>query len=726
MSAVASERGRALGRTRRLTFEAILPHVLGLTDDDRGVHNAGGRLADFCKALPQPEARRGIRQLLDVVAALSVTTYRRLPDALDDAERAEFVERLFDPEDRWGPGLLDVVKRVAGPDFPSTRDLARFLKEVCNLAYYSSPASDRVTGFTPLWRQARVLAVAPEEAESEVWTRKRRRRIDHAAIRVRHAEGRGIDGSRLFANDGRPRVAVIGSGCGGAVAAARLAPHADVAIFEAGPRLHPRDFPTDGMAAMALLYDRGVLFPSRDQDLRVLAGRVVGGSSVINEGVTIRPRKTTLDHWLREGAGFDRAAMSAAIDAVEERQRFTEYAEDLLTTPSHVFAKGMASADLMVGLLRTDVATHAHMHAGQPHYQGDVRGSRCLACGYCNHGCRFGHHLSMDRTFLRDAEAAGARVHPNMPVKRLVAKRRGREDVRVTGLKIQGRAEIVEVDHVVLAAGAIGSPALLLRSMGRSPRGLGRIPGAHLVGQRLGFNYGTAVIGQWPDRHPIPGEAGQQVGFVASKPGDETYILENGWITPTIFSTLAPGVGREHREWMTKWDRVGFAVNTIGSPSDGRVDKNGGVSFAVSPHQMDIVWRSLADLVEGYLHAGAERVGLAGVRSVSDRDVFDSRWLGKRRELVARIREVAPTPEHLAFSSGHPQGGLVMNVDPEQGVVGPDFRVHGTDNLFVADASVFPSTITINPQWQVMAMGWLAGDAAAQAIRRRGPRSGPR
>lgn len=715
---MAVERGRALGRTRRRTFEVLLPYVLGLKPDDEGVALAGGRLVDFHKALPQKEAQLGIRQLLDIVGFVSVTRYLRPPALLTAAERETLVDRLFNPDDEWPAGLMDGIKRIAGKNFPSNRDLARFFKEVCNLAFYSSPAADAITGFEPLWKQARVLKVAPEEADSTVWTRQGRHRIDHDAIRVRHAAGRDIDVGRMFAHDGRPKVAILGSGCGGAVAAARLAPHFDVAVFEAGPRLHPRDFATDGMAAMALMYDRGVLFPTADQDLRVLAGRVVGGGSAINEGVSIRPRKRTLDSWLRGGAGFDRGALAAAIDAVEKRQRFTTYNRELLTTPSLHFAGGTeAAGELMVDLLSTDIATHARQHTRQPHDQSDVRGSRCLGCGYCNHGCRFGHHLSVERTFVRDAEASGARVHPNLPVQRLEASTGSDGRATVTGLVFEGRPGSVPVDHVVLAAGAIGTPALMLRSMRRSSA-LASIPAADRVGRGLGFNYGSAVVAQWADRLPVPGQAGLQVGFVATKPGDESFLIENGWITPTIFSTLAPGIGRAHREWMTKWDRLGFAVNTIGSPSSGWVDRRGGVHFSVDAGQMDLVHRTLADCVNAYLHAGATKVGLSGVRSAGSRDVFDPTWKGRRDAIAARLAEVAPTPEYLGFSSGHPQGGMAQNKDPARGVVDPEFRVHGTSNLFVSDASLFPSTITINPQWLVMAMAWVAGDAARAAILR--------
>ena len=68
------------------------------------------------------------------------------------------------------------------------------------------------------------------------------------------------------------------------------------------------------------------------------------------------------------------------------------------------------------------------------------------------------------------------------------------------------------------------------------------------------------------------------------------------------------------------------------------------------------------------------------------------------------------------LSSAHPQGGMRMHKDPELGVVSPSFRVHGASNLFVADASLFPSTIVVNPQWSVMSFGQVGAAHIAAHI----------
>lgn len=712
-----------LGRTRRQTYSVLLPHILGLALDDPHLAVAVGRFDDFLRVVPGKETAASVHQMLDAVAAFSFALYARPPGALTPEQVEDFYAKLFFPEANWPNNLLEVLRRLFGDNVPSVRDLSRTLRELCCVAYYGNPRTNKDTGFRPLWRNKAVLAVAPSEARARPFTRKHRTRLDLEAIEAALARGGDTPDDQLFAHDGRPKVAIIGSGCGGAVAASRLAADFDVAVFEAGPALRPDEFATDNLAAMALIFGRGLMYPTKDLDLRLLQARMVGGGSALNEGVSVRPRKTTLDHWQRIGTGLDREKLEAALEIVEQRQRFMPYADDVLTTPSLRFERGaQESPQLMVQRLRTDIATHAAQHEGQRWGRDGVRGESCLACGYCNFGCRFGHHLSVDRTFLKDALAAGAKLHPNTPVERLVLKQAGHGRWSVRGLKLERkpRGRPIEVDHVVLAGGAIGSPALLQRTLRAQPgvRALPTVKAGH-VGGNLGFNVGTSIWARWADAMPRPGWKGQQVGFIATKPGDETFILENGFAPPAVLSPIMPGVGKAHRHWMTNYPHTGMLVNTLGTPSDGRVDHRGRVSFKVGDGTMDIVHRSLAMMVDAYLHSGAEEVAISGLLAGDGTDeTFGPRWRGQEAKIRRRVEQLAPSAEHLAMGSGHSQGGLIMNRDPERGAVGEDYRVHGLDNAFVADISLFPTTITVNPQWLVMALGYTAAGRIGEEISR--------
>lgn len=459
----------SLGRVRRATFAALLPATLGLSPADAGrVPTAVGRLNDFHSVIPDRAAAEGITQALDVVAAFSVVLYGRLPARLDEQQVADFHQRLFFPDTAWPSNLLATARRIFGESVPSVRDIAKVWKELACIAWYGNPQSDQHTGFVPLWKRPQVLAVAPEEARARPYTRRARTRLDVPALRAALADN-DTPSTRLFRSDGRPRIAIIGGGPGGAIAASRLADVADVAVFEKGPDLRPADFPTDNLAGMSLMYENALLYPTRDLDLRLLYARVLGGGSTMNEGVSVRPRKTTLDAWQRGGMGFDRGALNHAIDAVERRQRFTEYQDQQLTEAAHRFFEGAQHLpQIQVQRLRSDVASLPRQHGGQD--RSGVRGEACLACGYCNYGCRFGHHLGIDRTYIRDLRKRGVPIHANCGVHRLVVRRlEGRWVVRGIKLSRSPRGRTVAVDGVVLAGGALGSAPILLRTATPSP-----------------------------------------------------------------------------------------------------------------------------------------------------------------------------------------------------------------------------------------------------------------
>ena len=702
--------GGRFGQGRGKTLALLMPKVLGLSDDDAAlIPHAVARMDAFVRSLRRPQANQ-LRLLFDGINLLCLSQYARLPRHLSEEELDDYADRLADPEHNWPRNVLDGLGRAFGNAVPSVRDLARALKEACALAWYGLPETNAHTGFVPLWQRPDVLAEDPESADATPYTTADRR----LPLTERVLEVRAVSTARsgFFAEDGRPKVAIIGAGPAGCIVAAELAATCDVAIFEAGPELKPRDFPIDAMAAMALVYERSLLYPSKDLDLRILQARVVGGGSAVNEGVAVRPRSSTLDHWARHGASLDRRLLDEGLAVAERRQRFAPYARDRLTTASERGELGARRAGLAVDLLRSDLATNLSQHdEGLP----DVIGSRCLGCGYCNHGCRFGHHLSVDRTFLADARKAGAQLHARTPVRRVVVK--GGGSTRATGIKLDqpGSGTFVPCDAVVLGCGALGSAPLLVRSLAHSPA-LGVLPTARAgrIGAGLGFNYGTPVFARWADDLPRPGYDGLQVGFIATKPGDDTFILENGFLPPSVLAPVVPGWGREHHRWMGEFGHFGMCVNTIGGHSEGRIDGEGQISYRIGPDAMGTIHESLAAMVNLYLHASADEVALSGlVRTDGRPKSFGPDFLGREREIRARVEQLAPTAEHLSLGSGHPQGGLSMNRDPARGAVGEDFRLHGVDNLFVADASIFPTTLTVNVQWLVMGLAW----SAAQAIR---------
>lgn len=712
-----------LTKRQRKTFGAVVPVMLGVGEDEQHlVGQAVRRLDQYIDALPRREAGDSVRELLTAVWWYSVVVHQGRPYKLDREELDKLCAEFIDADGTPLDTVLDFASDLFGQDrVPSMRDLGRSLREMCALAFYSNPQTTDLVQWRPPWRNENVQAIVGDIPEPSA-------DIDVDAIRRKHAEHVGVPSDQLFQNDGRPRVAVIGSGAGGAVAASILADTCDVAVFEAGPAFTPSQYPWDYMAGMALMLEDGLLTLNKNLDVHLFRGRLVGGSTVLTSGMTIETPQRVLDHWKSGGMGVEPGDMNRALADVKQRLRIEPVAEDRTSDPGKLWGAAAEVMDrVMVDVPEANVVTRRGQYQrghGEPEIPDRV-GERCVGCNLCNLGCHWGHHLSMDITYLLDAKQKGAKVHCNMGVKHLVAEvDEDTREVRVTGLKLfrDPQGDPVEVDYVVLAAGAIGSPALLLRSINRQPA-FNRIPAVRRgeVGTGLGFNYGTTVVARFPEGKIPPGkgmDSGIIINFVGTKQGQDDFVLENAAIPPGLIASTVPGHGATHREWIRSYPRLGMAVNTIGSPQSGRVGPKQEVTYHVSGDEMRTIRESLAVIIKMYLHAGAEQVGLAGVRAVDDRlSVFDQSWTDRpEHEICHRLEQALPTAEHIMLSSAHPQGGLRMNQSAEAGVVGEGFRVHGSTNLFVGDASVIPSTIVVNPQWTVNALGQLAGEAAKEYI----------
>jgi choline dehydrogenase-like flavoprotein len=246
--------------------------------------------------------------------------------------------------------------------------------------------------------------------------------------------------------------------------------------------------------------------------------------------------------------------------------------------------------------------------------------------------------------------------------------------VAVTGVTTGGFARTFHAPVAVMASGAIGNVAMLLRSgFGDRLSAVGR--GFYTHPQYMVLARYAEVI----NAHKGPFQA-----FKSSDPGFRAagFKLENVFAPPASLATLLPGIGVEHMarmEQLTSTACIEVAVRDTGA---GRVRLGSGGRT----------------VVEKVLNAEDRRRRDAGLKAVEN--IFRS--TGARDWHVGR------------FAIGlHLMGGCAMGVDPARSVVGPDFRVHGTRRLFAADSSLFPDAPGINPSLTVMA---LAQRAAQEVV----------
>ncbi len=480
-------------------------------------------------------------------------------------------------------------------------------------------------------------------------------------------------------------VVVVGSGpAGAAVARAVAAAGVRVIVLEEGPWVLPRDYPEDGFSAMARLYrDMGTSITRGRAPMPYLQGRVVGGTSVINGAISWRLPRDVHEAWLREdpplGEALPWEVVSAALDEVER---------DLHIAPTPPEIAGPHNLLLGVGAEALGIE---HRPIAR-----NVRG--CRGLGRCLQGCPEGNKLSMDRSYLPDACRDGAVIWSQVTA-RGVLHERGRAigvEARAAG---GARVRIHASRAVVLAASAVQTPLLLLAS------GIEHGP----VGEHFQGHPGVSMAGRF--REPVTIWRGATQGHEAIGLRHEGIKFEvlgyDMAIAAGRLKSVGAKLGREIAD-LPHWANWGAAIR---AESHGRVERGFGgrprVSFSPSPDDMRKVRRGVRVLGEAMLAAGAEHV-TPGVHG----------WHAEVRDRATMARfedEGSLDPRDYAMAVTHMFGTCRMGSNPRTSVVGPGFRHHALDGLYVADSSVFPTSLGVNPQTSILALATICGRAIAAA-----------
>jgi choline dehydrogenase-like flavoprotein len=475
-------------------------------------------------------------------------------------------------------------------------------------------------------------------------------------------------------------VCVVGSGAGGSVIAAELqGAGASVVVLERGGYRNETDFVQLEHLGAAHMFLRGGMFFSVDGSLGLLAGSTLGGGTVINSMVCLRPPDRIREAWAQSGVtGLDAAAFDAHLDAVSQRINVNT-AATVQNTTSRLLARGIER----FGLSWQTIGRNASLD-DDPRY-----------CGYCHNGCLRGCKQSTLKTYLQDASDAGARFVVECTVSRVLNS--GRRAVGVEGTVAHQDGSVtavtVRASTVVLAAGGIESPAVLLRS------GIG----GPAVGRYLRVHPTYFVGGIYPE--PVRGWEGQVQSVVSldrttAVEGDG-YLIECTTISPGMWAALTPWLsGRDHKRRMLDFESTAPFHAVAHDHGAGRVVLDRSGEALVHWQFDDPVDRSVAALghVElAQMHKLAGAVGIvtthAGGPEWREGDDFDS-FL----EAIGAER-----PDTRAYSA-HQMGSCRMGADPETSVANGSGQLHDVSGVWIGDASAFPSAPGVNPMITTMAV----------------------
>lgn len=490
-------------------------------------------------------------------------------------------------------------------------------------------------------------------------------------------------------------VCVIGSGAGGAPVAEECARRGKrVVVLEAGSFLRPRDFTQLEHEMLPRLYHEKAGRTTRDRAIHVHQGKGVGGSTLHNLNLCKRPPAAILARW-RECYGLEAlpaATLDALFDEVEARLSVRPLGEADLNENNRVLKRGCEALGYRGGYL-------AHNRRG------------CVGAGFCEIGCPFDAKENALKVYIAPAVERGAMVLADTWAVRIRWSGRRASAVEAVVRDPATGAErhrvTIEARAVCVAASATGTPALLLRS---------EVPDPHaLVGSRLHLHPGAAVAGIFADE--VVGWTGipqsyECTEFLDFAPGSERRV----WITtafahPVGASAILGAFGTEHARFLQHYPRLAALLPMLHDETSGRVRPRGnyGVEIDYWPGAADRAQLALGvrECARLLLAAGAKTaiVPLAAPIEIERLEDVD-RALG-----ALEIR-----PHDLDLTAVHPMSSVWMGDDPARACVDSTGRYHHLDNVYVADTSLFPTSIGGPPQITAYALGTHVGRTIAGAV----------
>jgi choline dehydrogenase-like flavoprotein len=469
---------------------------------------------------------------------------------------------------------------------------------------------------------------------------------------------------------------IIGSGAGGATMAAELAgAGVDVIILEEGGYHPTESFTAETGRALRTLYrDGGGGMTLGRPSVLYAEGRCVGGSTVVNGGMSWRTPARVLDRWAGEEGlpGIREKDLDPYFSQAESRLSVGPQDPETIGRDSELFKAGAEAKGWHVIANRRN-----QLH--------------CAGTNSCNSGCPTGAKRSMLVTSVPRALALGARLFADCRVDRVT--RSGPAVTGVTGhfTRPGGRSGpkiTVRARTVIVAGGAIQTPSLLMRSGLRSASGQ--------LGRNLSL-HPNAVVTAFFDED-VTGWHGVHQAFQVREFTGEGLMLTAVNLPPTMLAGILPAYGRELGQLMADYNRIVTAGPLVEDTGSGRIRNVPGlgpqVFYQLTERDAARAVRGVELTAQALFAAGARRVLLPfdGAPEVGSP--------AELRRLLAR-----PVPRRsIQLYSIHLMGTARMSADPKRGVVGAFGEFHGVPGLFVADASLFPGPIGINPMETVIVL----------------------
>jgi choline dehydrogenase-like flavoprotein len=484
---------------------------------------------------------------------------------------------------------------------------------------------------------------------------------------------------------------VIGSGAGGAVAAARLAEAGKhVVILEAGEFISSDEFSELEGPMTERLYAEGGLRATDDLAVSMLQGATVGGSTTVNWMIMLRTPPHVLDEWTQRFGldGMDAAAMAPVFARIEQEVHARRVPDDAHSPNNQLLLDGARALSW-----RVESAL--------------INARGCVRSGFCGQGCRYDAKQGTQQTYLPHALAHGATLYANARAERIeVLVRASHASSSMTTKRVTAvirapqsataRTLTLEAPIVIVSGGAVETPLLLQRS-GMGGGGVGRYLRLHPT---------TAVIGV--HNREIYGAAGIPLSamcdeFLQRDARGYGFWLECPPLHPSLGSAAISGFGAQHLAIMKQFP---FLASTIALVRDGSDPDHSSGSVLHDSHGRARISYALSPGDDANMRAAIEAAALlqltAGAKEVHT--LHTTPIVVRRSSDLAQIRTRRINANHLTVLSAHVNGTCRMGTDPATSGVNPHGERHGVRGVYVFDGSMLPTGVGVNPQETIMAL----------------------
>lgn len=558
---------------------------------------------------------------------------------------------------------------MSDSDEPTHRALFQSLKSAAVLSYYITPGE---TGTSPLWTAMGYpgpLGIRPDATAPTLHPQTPESPLDLTCD-----------------------VVIVGSGAGGGTAAGVLAGAGlNVVVLEKGGYFDDRDFDGGEASGLARLYASG---PNSTQEasLSVMSAECLGGGTVVNFSTSFRTPDHVRAEWAALGAEqFTGPEYDRAMDAVWQRLGVNSS----FSTPSvrdQLMEKGLIALGWHVGELQRNV----------------INCDTGPECGRCGYGCRIGAKQSVAKTWLEDAEKAGAQLFTGVNVREVMIEEGVATGVR--GVTAGGVPVTVRARAVVSAAGSVQTPALLKRSGLTNPH----------IGTHLRLHPATAVRAIF-DEEVKPWEGAMQARFSA----EHSDLDGSGY--GVVYETAAanPGLSVPFQSWRGAKDHLDAMLQLRNSASVGVItrDQDSGevlvgddgepvLSYSISDRDAARMQAGVAGAARILVAAGAQRIF-----SGHQEGIEWSRDSGEPVEaFIDRCEKAGYAPGRCSVAALHIMGSARMGGSPENSAVNPDGETWDVPGLYVMDASTFPTSSGVNPMISIESIAYMSASRLAAKL----------